>query len=414
MNKKLQELLNSIEQKKVDIKQLVTEDKLEDAAAEKEELKKLQQKFDLLKDLDDQEQQRVENSVNKSTVDEAGVTVVTGAQETPTDAVKEFATAARAGFKVSNAAITEGMREGADENGGYVVPEDIQTKINQHKQAEFSLESLITVEPVTTLKGRRTYEKKSNVTGFSDIEEGEELSQMDTPEFERQTYAIKERGGWLPITNDLLADTDQNITEVITRWIARKSNATGNKKIIDLIATGTKQEIETMDEIKKAIIVTLGAAYREGSQILTNDDGLLWLATLKDTTGRDLLQPNPMNVMQMYLSVGPIRVPVIAVPNQVYASDKTTAKKVKVPIICADFKESFKKYDRQRTSLLASNVAMAGKLNAFTQNLTLIRAIERNDFEVTDKDAFVNLAMVLDDSTVTGTTGSDTSGKAGE
>ena len=72
----------------------------------------------------------------------------------------------------------------------------------------------------------------------------------------------RDRGGWLPLTNDLLSDTDQNITEVITRWIARKSNATSNKKVIGLIDAKEVKEIETMDEIKKAIIVTLGAAYR--------------------------------------------------------------------------------------------------------------------------------------------------------
>lgn len=398
----IKELLDAINQKKVSIRQLVEENKLEDAASEKEELKKLQQKFELLKDLEDEQQKQLKNKLNNNPEDKTGVTIMTPSKDTPTDAVKEFAAAARAGFRMENAAIAEGMRENSDENGGYVVPEDIQTQINQHKQAEFTLEKLISVENVTKTKGARTYEKKATVTGFSDIEEGEALSKMDEPEFERVRYAIKDRGGWLPITNDLLSDTDQNITEVITRWIARKSNATGNKKILEMIATKTPAEIETMDAIKKAIIVELGAAYREGAQILTNDDGLLWLATLKDTTGRDLLQPNPLDVMQMYLSVGPIKVPVIAVPNQTYASDKTTAKKVKVPIICADFKEAFKKYDRQRTSLLASNVAAAGTLNAFTQNLTLIRAIERNDFEVIDKDAFINLSMVLDDATVTG------------
>ena len=71
-------------------------------------------------------------------------------------------------------------------------------------------------------------------------------------------------------------------------------------------------------------------------------------------------------------------------------------------MICGDFKEAFKKYDRQRTSLMSSNVAVAGDLNAFTQNLTLVRAIERNDFQVIDGDAFVNLSMVVKDTAVSG------------
>jgi HK97 family phage major capsid protein len=402
MNKQLLELLNSINQKKTIIQSLVEEGKLEDAAKVKEELIEMQQKFDILKDLDDQPVEGMQQHLdNKEPI--AGVQKVDAAKDTdkPKDSTMEFASAARAGFKVTNA-MTSGMREGSDADGGYVVPQDIQTQINQYKQAEFSLESLITVEPVTTNKGQRTFEKKSTMSGFADIEEGADAPQMDTPQFERVGYEIIARGGWLPLTNSLLADTDQNITATITRWIGRKSNATSNTKIMGLVNTQTSKPISTMDEIQKAIIVTLGAAYREGSRILTNDDGLLFFAEMKDTTGRYLLQPSPNEPMQMYLSIGPLRIPVTSVPNQVVASDKKEAGKLKIPMVCADFMEAFKKYDRQQTTLLSSNIAVAGTLNAFTQNLTLVRAIERNDFKVMDKDAFVNLSMVVNDASVTG------------
>ncbi len=400
MNKKLLELLNKINEKKRQVRNLAEEGKLTEAAEAKKELEAMQQKFDLLKDIEDEEEQQIENAIkNNVPLSEKNIQIVTPATEEPQNAVKEFANAARQGFKVENA-MTTGMRESSDPDGGYTVPEDIQTKINQYKTAEFSLETLISTEPVNAEKGQRTYEKKATMTGFVDIEEGEKLSEMDTPTFERGGYAIKDRGGWLPITNNLLADTDQNITEVITRWIARKSNATSNANVLKLVETKDAKEIETMDEVKKAIIVTLGAAYRANSRILTNDDGLFFLSTLKDANGRDLLQPNPMDVMQMYLSVGPLRIPIVAVPNQVVASDIQTAGKLKIPMVCGDFREAFKKYDRQKTTLLSSNIAIAGELNAFTQNLTLIRAIERNDFRVIDADAFVNLTMVTNAETV--------------
>jgi HK97 family phage major capsid protein len=71
-------------------------------------------------------------------------------------------------------------------------------------------------------------------------------------------------------------------------------------------------------------------------------------------------------------------------------------------MVCGDFKEAFKKYDRQRTSIMSSNVAVAGSLNAFTQNMTLVRAIERNDYKVLDNEAYTNLKMVIDDASVKG------------
>lgn len=392
MSERLLNLLDMINAKKAEVKNLVEAGNLDEAEAAKNELKNMQREFDLLKDIEDAEFENTQQRVNTGEV-----TPITNTE----DSVAEFANAARHGFRVSNS-LSSGMRESSNPDGGYIVPEDIQTRINSWKEAEFSLESLISVENVKRNKGQRTYEKRATMTGFEDIEEGGELQEMDTPQFERIKYDIQDRGGWLPLTNDLLSDTDQNITEIITKWIARKSNATSNQKVIGLINTKEVSQIETMDEIKKAIIVTLGAAYRAGSKILTNDDGLFFFSTLKDNNGRDLLQPNPMDAMQMYLSVGPIKVPIIAVPNKVIASDVKEKGKLKIPMVCGDFKEAFKKYDRQRTSIMSSNVAVAGSLNAFTQNMTLVRAIERNDYKVLDNMAYTNMQMVVNDESVMG------------
>lgn len=392
MSERLLNLLDMINAKKAEVKNLVEAGNLDEAEAAKNELKNMQREFDLLKDIEDAEFENTQQRVNTGEV-----TPITNTE----DSVAEFANAARHGFRVSNS-LSSGMRESSDPDGGYIVPEDIQTRINNWKEAELSLESLISVENVKRNKGQRTYEKRATMTGFEDIEEGGELQEMDTPQFERIKYDIQDRGGWLPLTNDLLSDTDQNITEIITKWIARKSNATSNQKVIGLINTKEVSQIETMDEIKKAIIVTLGAAYRAGSKILTNDDGLFFFSTLKDNNGRDLLQPNPMDAMQMYLSVGPIKVPIIAVPNKVIASDVKEKGKLKIPMVCGDFKEAFKKYDRQRTSIMSSNVAVAGSLNAFTQNMTLVRAIERNDYKVLDNMAYTNMQMVVNDESVMG------------
>lgn len=392
MSERLLNLLDMINAKKAEVKNLVEAGNLDEAEAAKNELKNMQREFDLLKDIEDAEFENTQQRVNTGEV-----TPITNTE----DSVAEFANAARHGFRVSNS-LSSGMRESSNPDGGYIVPEDIQTRINSWKEAEFSLESLISVENVKRNKGQRTYQKRATMTGFEDIEEGGELQEMDTPQFERIKYDIQDRGGWLPLTNDLLSDTDQNITEIITKWIARKSNATSNQKVIGLINTKEVSQIETMDEIKKAIIVTLGAAYRAGSKILTNDDGLFFFSTLKDNNGRDLLQPNPMDAMQMYLSVGPIKVPIIAVPNKVIASDVKEKGKLKIPMVCGDFKEAFKKYDRQRTSIMSSNVAVAGSLNAFTQNMTLVRAIERNDYKVLDNMAYTNMQMVVNDESVMG------------
>ena len=55
MNPKLRKLLNQINAKKIEVQDLVDQDKIEEAKTAKAELQKLQDKFDLLKEVEDSE-----------------------------------------------------------------------------------------------------------------------------------------------------------------------------------------------------------------------------------------------------------------------------------------------------------------------------------------------------------------------
>ena len=61
MNKELQKLLKQINDKKNEVKSLVNDGKLDKARAAKEELVELQNRFDLLYDLDEDEQDDIVN-----------------------------------------------------------------------------------------------------------------------------------------------------------------------------------------------------------------------------------------------------------------------------------------------------------------------------------------------------------------
>ena len=60
---KIQKLLKQINDKKNEVKSLVNDGKLDKARAAKEELVELQNRFDLLYDLDEDEQDGIENKV---------------------------------------------------------------------------------------------------------------------------------------------------------------------------------------------------------------------------------------------------------------------------------------------------------------------------------------------------------------
>lgn len=371
MNKKLQELLAKIQEQKTIVQSLAEEGKLEEAKAAKDELKKLQGQFDILKDVMDPEGTGiVENLDNTKEVPAVGAE----------DSVKEFASAARNGFRATNGP----MKEGTPADGGYTVPEDVQTRINEYRDAKESLITLVDVEKVTTNKGQRTFKKRADQTGFTKVAEGGKITAGNTPQFERMSYEIEKYAGYFPVTNELLSDTDANIVGVLVQWIGDESRVTRNKLILGVLAEKDRTEIKSIDDVKKALNVTLGQAFKPTSRIVTNDDGLQWLDTLKDNDGKYLLQSDPTSPMAMRLAAGATTVPVKVIPN----ADLPT-KENKIPLIIGDLKEAVKFFDRNQMSIMSSNIAAIGDLNAFEQDLTVWRAIEREDVKLKDADAFV-------------------------
>lgn len=395
MNKELRELLDAINEKKALVQKLAAEDKLDDAAEEKKELVKMQQKFDLLYDLQEQQFDNMQQQLqDNGKID--GVKQMTPANdEGPKDSTKEFANAARNGFVNS-------MSEGAKTDGGYTVPEDIETKIQERRTAKASLIEEVDVEVVTTNKGARTFKKRSQQTGFTKVGEGGKITGKNTPQFERLEYEIAKYAGYFPVTNELLEDSDANIAGTLISWIGDESRVTRNKLILAVLAAKGTETFKGLDDVKKAVNVTLGQAFKATSKIITNDDGLQYFDTLKDANGRDLLQPNPTEPGKMQLRAGATIIPIKVIPNEDMPSDTATAGKRKIPVIIGDLKEAVKFFDRKQTTIATSTTAAIGDFNAFEEDLTLYRAIEREDVKMKDKAAYVNGVIEIDDSAVAG------------
>lgn len=368
MNKKLLELLNSINAKKTEVKSLVEAGKLEEAKTAKEELKTMQDSFDILKDMDDEEP--VTNSV------------------TPVHTVTEKSFAQNVRELPLNL-----LKEGTDANGGYIVPKDVQTEINHYKESHKSVRDVITVEPVSTNKGSRTYEKKASLTGFAKVAEDGKVQAITEPQFEQVSYTIADFGGYLPVSNDLLADTDANLEAELVSWIGRNSLATDNREIFK-IAKDTKDVVVMTAGLAglKKVVNSISSVYDR--IIVTNDDGVNYLDSLEDKNGRPLLNPDPTQPAQLQLRCGAQIVPVVVFPNSDLPTDLTTNSGfLTIPFVCGDLKEAFKLFDRQQTSLFASNTASVTGFNAFEQRGTIYRADMRADYKVSDSDAFVYATM---------------------
>ncbi len=374
MTKKMRSVLDQIEEKTTTLKSFVadnsTEEDAENAKKTLNELKALQIKYDTLEELEKAEKSYV-----------AGKNAGLQERKPNSDVVKAFANDARNGFRAKS------MTEGTNTDGGYVVPEEIQTKIREYKEAKFSLKDLVRVEKVTTNYGARTYKKKSQQTGFAKVGEGGKITAANTPKFERIEFNIDKYAGYIPVTNELLSDSDTNLTETLITFIGDESRVTANKLIFEAIKTaksGSEVQISSMDEIKEILNVKLGSAFKPTSIILTNDSGLQWLDTLKDSNGNYLLSASASDPMNMVLAAGASTIPVKPLPN----ADLPNDEKKGIPFVIGDLVEGIIFWDRQQLTITQSNVAQIGELNAFEEDLTIFRPTEREDVTTCDSDAF--------------------------
>lgn len=369
MTKRMRELQAQILQKSKEAQALtegenVTAENIAKAAGLMDEVDTLQKEFETL--------ERVEKSKK------AGVPTDAGEQkkeDEQVDAVKAFADAVRSRFKDLN--------EGAGADGGYTVPADISTMVNTLREEHFSLASLIDRETVSTNTGRRTYKQRAQHTGFTQVGESGKIGKTGAPKFSVIEYTIKKYAGYMPVTNELLEDSDAAITSMMTEWLAQDSVATENAQILAAINKKAATALAGIKDIKKAINVTL-AAFAGSVRIVTNSDGLNYLDTLEDKNGRPLLSPDPVKPMELYLSVGVRRIPVTVVPNDVLPTAEN-----KIPFIMGDLFEYMKEFDRKGLTLMTSNTAAVTDFNAFEQDMTLIRAIMRADWVVKDEAAIV-------------------------
>ena len=372
MNKKLLELLDSINEKKALVKNLVDAGNLADAKTAKDELKALQEKFDLLKDMYDDKPQPAQ--LKPLTTPE-------------NDAVTQFVNSARGGFR--NAAGY--LQEGSDPDGGYTVPEDIQTKINYYRDAKFSLSQLVTVEPTRYESGSKNYLDKASASGFEEVGEGGALKQVKNPTFSRVSYKIKKYGGFMPVTNELLADSDARITDVISSWLGDESRVTRNKKIISALTTAkasTYKTITTLDDIASIVNIDLGSVYSGTSCIITNDFGKQEISTWKDANGRSLLQPVINEPTKLQLAFGSVIIPVKVIPTTDFPN-VVDAEKTYAPVIIGDLQEAVVLYDRQKVTIKGFDTASVTGFNAFENDQYLFRAIERFDTQIKDQNAYV-------------------------
>lgn len=280
------------------------------------------------------------------------------------------------------APLMDALTEGVDENGGFLVPVDLQTRINELKRQLVSLRSLVTVEHVTTRTGYRVLDTKPTA-GFTQMDEMAEIPQDDQPAFKRIGYSVKDYGLIVPVSNDLLQDNDAGLLEYLARWMARKSTLTENSIILSLLSELTPTSVAAGEElaaIKTALNVTLDPDIALGASILTNQTGYNLLDQLTDDNLRPLMQPD-VTTGTGYQIKGKH---VTAVSNAIMADDAAGAL-----MYVGDLSQYITIFDRMVMEYSTTNIGG----DAWRTNSTEGRAIMRLDAQVIDDEAAVALVL---------------------
>lgn len=267
-------------------------------------------------------------------------------------------------------------------NGGLTIPDDIQYAIHKLVRQFATLQNLVNVESVTTMTGSRTYEKLSDITPMSDLDdETAAIPDMDDPELTLIKYAIHRYAAIQTVTNSLLKDTVENILAWLSDWVAKKVTVTRNAKIIEAMGKPAKKPtIANFDDIKDLENNTLDPALMPSASFVTNQSGYNVLSKVKDAQGRYMLQRD-VTQPDVYRLDGKT----ITVVADKWLPDISGAH----PLYYGDLKQGITLYDREHMSLLSTNIG-AG---AFEHDLYKVRVIDRFDVEVIDDGAWATASF---------------------
>ena len=283
--------------------------------------------------------------------------------------------------------ILAAMHEGGvttdpDGDASLIVPQDISTRINRLTREFADLSEYIRVEQVATLSGSRVLERDEDITPLAEIGEYQPLVELDNPKFTSIAYQLKKRAGYLPITNELLRDTDQNLLNYVTEWIARKVVVTRNTLIVGLLNTLTAQVLADLKAIKRVLNVDLDPAISARATVITNQDGFNWLDTQTDQMGRFLLQDDITQPGRKLL----FGRPVVVVSNRYLPSrEDATAGKTYAPVYIGDGRQFAVWFTRGVYELASTREGG----EAWRRDTTELRVITRDDLRQWDAAAMV-------------------------
>lgn len=385
MSKELREMLQALEDKKAQVRALLGEDKVTEAENLMEEVRALQKKVNMQMELEAADDPQLDNGTPVNSRTDAELeseyrrVFMRGLRRQRIGA-DDRSIISEYNRSIQAAVMHEGGAAGIPlGDSSLIVPQDIQTRINELMRSLDDLSQYVRVETVNTLSGSRVLELDGAMTPFQVVAEYGQIQMTDNPQFTPVQYQLVKRAGYLPLTSELLADSDQNILQYVTDWIARKHVVTKNTLITTLLGNLAPVPLGGLDAIKQVLNVTLDPAISATAMVLTNQDGYHWLDTQVDGNGRYMLVDDITQPGRKLLFGRPVAV----MSNRYLPS--AVGPPALAPIIIGNLSQLAVLFTRGKYELGATTEGG----DAWRRDTTELRTITRDDLVLWDSNAAV-------------------------
>lgn len=375
MTKKLRDMQEQIENKRVAAVELLNSGDLEGARKMRDEMKNLQESFKLAEELQSDEEDLIAASAKPVKKKDK-----VSAFDAFVSAFKNFGRESKLDDETVQVLNSTTMTQGVPEDGGLTVPQDIRVEVKELRREGVALEKYVNVEPVSTLTGSRNIEVDADHTPFDNVDEAAEFPEIDGPQFKKIEYKVKKKGGILKVTRELFQDTGIALKGYLVRWLTKKTRATRNFLIIkklNEITAGEEVEVAEFDDLKDIFNVKLDPAIAATSIVLTNQEGFNYLDKMKNSDGKYVIQPDPVQKSKRLLfGIHPIEV----VPSRTMP-----VVDGKAPIYFGDLNEAVTIFDRETMSIEFNDQADS----FWKKDITGIKVRERLDIQAVDDEAVI-------------------------
>ena len=268
-------------------------------------------------------------------------------------------------------------RDGLKTDGASaVIPKELITPVFQLKQSNYNLAQYATVKQVSSGSGTYPIATSQQSAVLATKDELADIADVDANMFTEVPFDVKTRAGKIALSNEVVEDAEVDIVSEVKTQLQQLVDNTDNTQIMSLL-TGTsfaKATAANIDELKKIFNVTLDPALSK--MWLVNQSGFNYLDTLKDSEGRYLLQTNPTAPSGFTL----LGAPVVMISDKLLANNADGT----FPMIAGDLSQAVAVFRRNQVT------AQWDKFDQFSQGLSII---VRNDYEVIDKTAVINVAL---------------------